>query len=66
MPLRHFPPARLLPVPIQQQADVDAVKIASIAGFDPAALGRYLARASQSEARPAALEKCNGSQSFWL
>jgi predicted Zn-dependent protease len=46
-----------LPVVIQQQADADAVKIASSAGFDPAALGRYIARAYQSAARLAALEK---------
>jgi predicted Zn-dependent protease len=47
----------VLPVAIQQQADANALKIASSAGFDPAALGRYLARASQSEARLAVLEK---------
>ncbi len=47
----------VLPVVIQQQADADAVKIASSAGFDPAALGRYIARTYQSEARLAALEK---------
>jgi predicted Zn-dependent protease len=46
-----------LPVAIQQQADADAVKIASSAGFDPAALGRYIARAYQSEDRLATLEK---------
>ena len=47
----------VLPVAIQQQADADAVKIASSAGFDAAALGRYIARALQSEARLAVLEK---------
>jgi len=47
----------VFPVAIAQQADTDAVKIASSAGFDPAALGRYFARVYQSEARLAVLEE---------
>lgn len=47
----------VFPVAIARQADTDAVKIASSAGFDPAALGRYIARVHQSEARLAVLEE---------
>lgn len=47
----------VFPLAVAQQADTDAVKIASSAGFNPAGLGRYIARVYQSEARLAVLKE---------
>lgn len=47
----------VFPLAMVQQADTDAVKIVSSAGFDRRALGRYIARVYQSGARLAVLEE---------
>ena len=47
----------VFPIAIERRADTDAIEIASSAGFDPAALGRYLARIYLSDARRVALQR---------